>query len=179
MTYKTALTLGQRADGVIKCTYAELYDENGLKLFSFQRLVGKGTYTVVDELSNGVTVDKDKIVMSVDFPLVEVSGEPMDTRLVPCKLLYGAREILFQAIQKARRKNEKYRVMLEMLNNNKYFYIKPAAFFWSVSEFRLVPEIDPETGETINYTSERLAKAEENLKMARAILLGSTATLIL
>ena len=37
MTLQEALKIGTNAEGYIKCTFAEMYDENGRKLFSIQR----------------------------------------------------------------------------------------------------------------------------------------------
>lgn len=248
--YRKAMTIGQRADGYILCTYAQFFDEAGQSLYTIQRrdaVYGRalinGDATSMDDVANANATDWQTVVLAdgvqagidgelivyADMPLVEIQGEILDTPHIPCRLLDGAREILLAAIRNAKlisqwsiyrvndvmggRKLEKvvyvkpdyntyanagesgkyhyeiehakvlhpkYQKLQELLLNGGTFYIKPAAFDWYVTELRDdISYTDPETGETINYTSERLAKAEENLKMARAILLGSTATLIL
>ena len=243
MNYHQALTIGTRADGTIKCTYATLYDEKGQQLFSIQHkdAVRGITYDNYDAsvvsaqqhgiitLQDGVWVDKDGLAISVDVPLVEVSGTDSTRKYVPCRLIDGAREVLIEKLKLApkvvkfeiyqvwddgtgksilkktcyylsneeRKKwensgtdkyhyeiktsnaiNPRYQKLIDMMNNrNAVFYIKPAAFEWQVTELRDGGTIVTDRG-TITYHSEKVAKAEDELKKARAILLGASATII-
>lgn len=114
MTYQEALTIGSKAEGTIKCTYATLYDKNGNPLFSIQKSKPyrwtsnlydeNGVYTGIDEehLKQFVEVAEtrfgDGFLYSMELAIVEVEGNVSDSKLVPCTLLYDTYVYLANAI---------------------------------------------------------------------------------
>ena len=247
MKYREALNIGYEADGTIKCTFATLYDENGKNLFSIQRkdavrgMVYTGDASNAEavlssglamcntiDLQSGVWVESnrysesDGFSISVDIPLVTITGEPSTERLVPCKLIPGAIELLqnklkntkkvtmwkiiyretgvlyritysYQEAEKWKAREDKFKVipeyvlnpnyqkLIELLSNQGTFYIKPAAFDWQVLELKEEAEITyiDENGneQTAVYSPENLKRLKDAYEKAKAILLGSTATL--
>ena len=131
MDYREALHIGSKAEGVIKCTFARLYDrpvskeEQNLKyLFSLQRRnAGKLVYypngdmsvapqLVADGNRDGVWfehADEDGYI-AIDLPIVTVS-EIADGVVVPAQFTPEAVEILRDAMSKVKaRKFTVYRV---------------------------------------------------------------------
>ena len=125
MTYREALNIGMVADGTIKCTYAILYDETGKKLFSLQRrdairgLNYTGGYSDASSLADIETVDlksgvwvdsngfaEDGFSISVDIPLVSITGEPSNKKFVPCMLIDGAKDVLANKLANTPRVNK-------------------------------------------------------------------------
>lgn len=243
MKYREALNIGYEADGTIKCTFATLYDENGKNLFSIQRkdavrgMVYTGDATNAEavlnsglamwntiDLQSGVWVESnrysesDGFSISVDIPLVTITGEPSAERLVPCKLIPGAIALLQNKLKNTKKVtrwtcstekgyvgttykyevaeqwkakgydvkatmvlNPNYQKLIDLLANQGTFYIKPAAFDWQVLELKEEAEITyiDENGneQTAVYSPNNLKRLKEAYEKAKAILLGSTATL--
>lgn len=122
MDYREALHIGSKAEGVIKCTFARLYDRPVSKdehvpkhLFSLQRRnAGKLVYypngdmssapqLVTDENRNGVWfehADEDGYI-AIDLPIVTVS-EIADGVVVPAQFTPEAVEILRDAMSKVK-----------------------------------------------------------------------------
>ena len=114
MTYEEALRIGTMAEGTIKCTYAELFsDVTGKdKLFSIQRAKPHKFYKKLYN-DDGVFVGYDETTaleyINVngsggldyaleDIAIVQVDGDPVNTSLVPCKLLYDTYVYIINAI---------------------------------------------------------------------------------
>ena len=115
MTYQQALNIGSEAVGIVKCTYAMLYDENGNKLFSFQRISGQYIWEPDAEMSErlGQTVlvrrpdipETDNVsafyyknvhtgggVSMPDVPCVRATEYVPDAQLVPVYITDAAKE---------------------------------------------------------------------------------------
>ena len=110
MTYQEALNTSTIAEGTIKCTYAQIFDEEGKLLFTIQAVSPKkwveklfdeyGAFTGVEEerLRNYIEATDSGFDYSLQVALVKVEGEPSINRLVPCKLLYDSYVYLQNAI---------------------------------------------------------------------------------
>lgn len=115
MTYQEALRIGTKAQGTIKATYAELYDENGKKLFSIQKKQPrkyvqklydeKGKFIGNDEYTQQyVQLTEDGMDYSLDLAIVEAYASELSTdKLVPCYLLYDTYVYLKAAIEASRK----------------------------------------------------------------------------
>lgn len=108
---KNILQTSNNAEGSIKCTYAEIYDEAGHKLFSLQRKslaekknvpagkkmlvqTGKDTFDVV----SGVGA-VDAITLDLDAPIVRMAAKPKETsRFVAVTLLPKAIQYIKEKI---------------------------------------------------------------------------------
>lgn len=115
MTYQEALRIGNKAQGTLRCTYAELYDKNGKKLFSIQKVqpreyierlydengkfLGNDKYT-----QHFVELTDDGMKYTLSLALVEVEKSELTTnKLVPCYLLYDTYVYLRAAILASRK----------------------------------------------------------------------------
>lgn len=122
MKYREAFAIGSVCDGMIKCTFATIYDESGMGLFSLQRkdtekgITWKGGYSdnstwndaiiyqaqpnlyFVDSGHGGASSGDAKIrgAIGFDMPLVQIT-EISSRRLVPAKLTEEAIEIIIKA----------------------------------------------------------------------------------
>ena len=114
MTYKQALNIGAEAVGAIKCTYATIYDADGCKLFSFQRVDGQYVWEPNEELSARIgqtalirrpdlsqadtsayyynSVSKTGSVAMPDIPIVRATEYVDGTKRVPVYLTDAAKE---------------------------------------------------------------------------------------
>lgn len=114
MTYKEALNIGSVAAGAVKCTYTMLYDAQGNKLFSFQRVHGQYVFEPDEALTErvGQTVlvrrpdlseadtsayfySREReagVIVFPDIPLVRATEYVPDKRLVPVYLTDAARQ---------------------------------------------------------------------------------------
>ena len=122
MNWKDACAIGKQAEGIIKCTYARIYDKAGNALFSLQRvkaetrpvMVGdriKGDLYMIGWEADERTVfewhegwSSEGSVADINFnlPLVVTSGYT-DDELVPATLTDKAREILVASLEKTRK----------------------------------------------------------------------------
>lgn len=141
MEYREAMKIGSRAEGIIKCTYAELYNKKGVKLISLQNYLPRS---------------EDKYAVAC-VEITEISNKP----LVPCYLLDDAFQRIISILEKKKRTNDgtpdvaelveqmmKHKFNIDdyqmygktycaLLSNleqqvlkNEPFYVKPAAFDW-------------------------------------------------
>lgn len=122
MTYREALHIGSAAEGIIKCTYARLYNKDGKNLFSLQRksaekkvvyggdLDGDGVPDTIsydgEKKHDAVEFDQyfqdeDKGKIYFDLPMVK-ADEISNNRLVPAYFTPEAVEIIRAAMQKMR-----------------------------------------------------------------------------
>lgn len=104
MTYQEALKIGKEAEGTIKCTYAELYDKDGTKLFSIQRVKPqKKTVHDTNEEYDSQTVKLGSglydIDSSIQLSLVLAEGNPANSRLVPVTLMYDTYTYIVDALK--------------------------------------------------------------------------------
>lgn len=118
MDYKEALTIGRVAEGTIKCTFATLYDKNGERLFSIQRVPAlKFQDKLYDENGYFKGYDKERFEYfakvaetargdfdySIQLGIVYASGQPQDGKLVPVKLTDEAYVYLRNAIMTSKK----------------------------------------------------------------------------
>lgn len=115
MTYRESLKIGSSAEGIIKCTYARLYDKNGNNLFSLQRKkAGRYVYYPGNDTSAAPKILEDKSRSGVwfehadedgyiafDLPMVTIT-EISDDRLVPAVFTPEAIEVIRTAMEKVR-----------------------------------------------------------------------------
>ena len=127
MDYRDALHIGSKAEGIIKCTFATVYDEKGTGLFSLQRVKAQFGVDYKDGYSDETTKD-DWILtqltpniyfadnrygvnqthdaeltggITFDMPLVSVS-EISSERLVPARMTAEAINIIKKACAEVR-----------------------------------------------------------------------------
>lgn len=122
MTYRESLNIGTRADGIIKCTFATIYDADGKGLFSLQRkdaekLINyKGGYSDASSMQDAIITQGQPDVyfsdgghgsaygrdtdmrgaITFDMPLV-IIDRISDERLVPAKLTEKAIDVIEKA----------------------------------------------------------------------------------
>ena len=108
MTYREAFKIGSRCDGIIRCTYACLYDRDGKALFSLQRK--QASYEtqpgMMFDINSGIVTyagrDADiQGAITYDLPLV-IADHVSDERLVPAHMTDQAIEIITNACAKIR-----------------------------------------------------------------------------
>ena len=122
MKWREAHTIGNKAEGIIRCTYARIYDKAGNVLFSLQRVAAEdhpvlaGNSLTGDLYMIGREADErgvftwregnynegEKADINFDLPLVVTSGVS-DGKLVPATLTDKAREIIITSLQNTRK----------------------------------------------------------------------------
>lgn len=154
MEYREALKIGSRAEGIIKCTYAELFDKNGKKLISLQNYIPHGpdpTYQLacveITEISNSRLVPCYLLNNAFDYIVAVLSKrvakkEKVDetdamyesTRRILEELIKSGKMPKTQNTAKAIIEKVNYKDILKCIQrqvlNGEPFYIKPAAFDW-------------------------------------------------
>ena len=124
MKWREAHMIGRQAEGIIRCTYARIYDKSGHTLFSLQRVDAeeKPIYTgnrrtgdvyMVgwDKADNAVFQWREDIAgqtdiadINYDLPLV-VTSALSDNKIVPAAFTDKAREIIIKSLQNMRKVN--------------------------------------------------------------------------
>lgn len=108
---KDILKTSSKAEGSIKCTYAEIFDEQMHKVFSLQRKsfsqqksVAKGQRAIVQtgrntyDVVSGIGALND-LTFDLEAPIVRLVGTPSDTsRYVSVKLLDDAKQYILDKI---------------------------------------------------------------------------------
>lgn len=121
MKWREAHSIGNKAEGIIRCTYARLYNKAGKVLFSLQRVSAEERARMVGNHVTGelymVGTEKDargvfqwtdykfdgpEANVNYDMPLVVTSGVNDDKR-VPATLTDKAREILTNSLNNTKR----------------------------------------------------------------------------
>lgn len=122
MNWREAHTIGNKAEGIIKCTYARIYDKAGKALFSLQRvdaedhpvlagnaqtgdlyMIGReADERTVFQWTEGWSHEGEKAQINFDLPLVVTAGVA-DGKLVPATLTDKAREILISSLQNTKK----------------------------------------------------------------------------
>lgn len=111
MEYREALHIGSKADGVIKCTYATIYDAQGNKLFSLQNVNAQYYIEQKEEDDYGRDITITQLAPDVYFannpgfqgtitmkiPLVQVDTISDNNRFIPAKLTAEAKELIINA----------------------------------------------------------------------------------
>lgn len=120
MEYREALHTGSKADGVIKCTYATIYDAQGKALFSMQNVNAQYYIEQKEEDDYGRDITIRQLAPDVYFannpyfqgtitikiPLVQVDTISDNKRFVPAKLTADAKELIINACRNV--KTERY-----------------------------------------------------------------------
>lgn len=128
MEYREALHTGSKADGVIKCTYATIYDAQGKALFSMQNVDAEYGVTYEGGYKEGESTKQDMIItqlspdvyfadsgfggvtsgdadirggITMKVPLVEITTISNE-RLVPAKLTTEGKKLIIDACKDVR-----------------------------------------------------------------------------
>lgn len=128
MEYREALHTGSKADGVIKCTYATIYDAQGKALFSMQNVNAQYGVTYEGGYREGESTKQDMIItqltpdvyfadsgfggvtsgdadirggITMKVPLVEITTISNE-RLVPAKLTTEGAKLIINACKDVR-----------------------------------------------------------------------------
>jgi hypothetical protein len=200
MEYREALHTGSKADGVIKCTYATIYDAQGKALFSMQNVNAQYGVTYEGGYREGESTKQDMIItqltpdvyfadsgfggvtsgdadirggITMKVPLVEITTISND-RLVPAKLTTEGAKLIINACKNVRVVNAKYKKLIEVLESNQTIYIKPSAFDWHATDIKNATIVDQD-GKTINLDS-AIAQAKKKMDAAKALFAGAAIT---
>lgn len=200
MEYREALHIGSKADGVIKCTYATIYDAQGNKLFSLQNVNAQYGVEYEGGYSEGESNKQDMIItqlspdvyfadsgfggvtsgdadirggITMKVPLVEITTISNE-RLVPAKLTTEGKKLIIDACKNVRVVNAKYKKLIEVLESNQTIYIKPAAFDWHAVDITNATIMDQD-GKTIDLDA-AIAQAKKKMDTAKALLAGAAIT---
>lgn len=167
MNYKDAFAIGSRLDGYIKCTYAELHSPDLGVLFSLQ----DNNFSTKNEAAQKVgaprTDNSDETIrIMYDVPVV-VADQMSEDKLVPVRLTAQARKFIIQRLSLTKHIKPKYAELIERIDTNSVFYVKPVAIDWIPTNI-------------INVGLEKdLAEAKRKLDAAKAILATAGAATIL
>lgn len=197
MKYREAFAIGSKCEGIIKCTFARLYDETGRALFSLQRrdavehLVLDGNSQTGELYAIGRETDKSTIDMWIpgvvsdyegfetkgeinfDLPLVWID-EISDDRLVPAHFTDKAIEILTDSLSKAKHPEAPiYQKLISIINSGEPIYIKPDAFEWYATDITnvTVETTDPNGKAVTINLDEAIAAAKKKMDDAKRALL--------
>lgn len=200
MKYKEALHTGLKADGVIKCTYATIYDAQGKALFSMQNVDAEYGVTYEGGYKEGESTKQDMIItqltpdvyfadsgfggvtsgdadirggITMKVPLVEITTISNE-RLVPAKLTTEGAKLIINACKNVRVVNAKYKKLIEVLERNETIYIKPAAFDWHPTDVKNATIVDKD-GKTIDLDA-AIEQAKKKMETAKALLAGAAIT---
>lgn len=200
MEYREALHIGSKADGIIKCTYATIYDATGKALFSMQNVNAQYGVTYEGGYSEGESNKQDMIItqltpdvyfadsgfggvtsgdadirggITMKVPLVEITTISNE-RLVPAKLTAEGAKLIINACKNVRVVNAKYKKLIEVLESNQTIYIKPAAFDWHATDVKNATIVDQD-GKTIDLDT-AIAQAKKKMDAAKALLAGAAIT---
>lgn len=200
MEYREALHIGSKADGVIKCTYATIYDAQGNKLFSLQNVNAQYGVTYEGGYSEGESNKQDMIItqltpdvyfadsgfggvtsgdadirggITMKVPLVEITTIS-NARLVPAKLTAEGKKLIINACKNVRVVNAKYKKLIEVLESNQTIYVKPAAFDWHATDVKNATIVDQD-GKTIDLDA-AIEQAKKKMDTAKALLAGAAIT---
>lgn len=200
MEYREALHTGSKADGVIKCTYATIYNAQGKALFSMQNIDAQYGVTYEGGYREGESTKQDMIItqltpdvyfadsgfggvtsgdadirggITMKVPLVEITTISNE-RLVPAKLTAEGAKLIINACKNVRVVNAKYKKLIEILEGNQTIYIKPSAFDWYATDIKNATIVDQD-GKTIDLDS-AIAQAKKKMDAAKALLAGAAIT---
>lgn len=200
MEYREALHTGSKADGVIKCTYATIYDAQGKALFSMQNVNAQYGVTYEGGYREGESTKQDMIItqltpdvyfadsgfggvtsgdadirggITMKVPLVEITTISNE-RLVPAKLTTEGAKLIINACKNVRVVNAKYKKLIEVLESNQTIYIKPAAFDWHATDIKNATIVDQD-GKTIDLDT-AIAQAKKKMDAAKALFAGAAIT---
>lgn len=130
MTYREALHIGSKAEGIIKCTYATIYADEKTPLFSMQRVKAIKGIVFENGYSDEANLNDAQIVqlspnlywvdggsryggadarVSVEFPMVQVTSVE-NSRLVHATLLPEAVAIIQDSLRNATSKAYKFTI---------------------------------------------------------------------
>lgn len=180
MLFREALRIGSKAEGIIKCTFATIYDKNGKGLFSLQRTKALRLIDTTDntwtQVNDGVFfVDNQRKLqeahyagtetelhggITIDFPLVTIS-EVSNERLIPARLTAEAVELIMKACENVKTAKAKYIELSRIIEERDLVYVKPLAFDWYPIA-----------------VSDKLEEARKKMENAKALLLASGGTLL-
>lgn len=200
MEYREALHTGSKADGVIKCTYATIYDAQGKALFSMQNVDAQYGVEYEGGYREGESTKQDMIItqltpdvyfadsgfggvtsgdadirggITMKIPLVEITTISNE-RLVPAKLTTEGAKLIINACKNVRVVNAKYKKLIEILESNQTIYIKPSAFDWYATDIKNATIVDQD-GKTIDLDT-AIAQAKRKMDAAKALLAGAAIT---
>lgn len=200
MEYREALHTGSKADGVIKCTYATIYDAQGKALFSMQNVDAQYGVEYEGGYREGESTKQDMIItqltpdvyfadsgfggvtsgdadirggITMKVPLVEITTISNE-RLVPAKLTTEGAKLIINACKNVRVVNAKYKKLIEILESNQTIYIKPSAFDWYATDIKNATIVDQD-GKTIDLDT-AIAQAKKKMDAAKALLAGAAIT---
>lgn len=200
MEYREALHTGLKADGVIKCTYATIYNAQGKALFSMQNIDAQYGVEYEGGYREGESTKQDMIItqlspdvyfadsgfggvtsgdadirggITMKIPLVEITTISNE-RLVPAKLTAEGAKLIINACKNVRVVNAKYKKLIEILESNQTIYIKPSAFDWYATDIKNATIVDQD-GKTIDLDT-AIAQAKRKMDAAKALLAGAAIT---
>lgn len=200
MEYREALHTGSKADGVIKCTYATIYNAQGKALFSMQNVDAQYGVEYEGGYREGESTKQDMIItqltpdvyfadsgfggvtsgdadirggITMKIPLVEITTISNE-RLVPAKLTTEGAKLIINACKNVRVVNAKYKKLIEILESNQTIYIKPSAFDWYATDIKNATIVDQD-GKTIDLDT-AIAQAKKKMDAAKALLAGAAIT---
>lgn len=186
MTLEEALRVGERALGVIKCTYACIYSTSKKKMFSIQKsdtqwndekprtyalsedsgkeILFIAPIVVANRGSNPPDIESRKYV-NVDFTeyAIDVMGEKYDLTKKVSKDDPGSC----------------YAIMDDLIESGEHVMVNKNAIEWFPSGLVFTTEGEYADGKLRTSFNERLAAAEERLNKAKAILIAAGFTNII
>lgn len=131
MKYKEAMAIGSVLDGVIKCTWAEIFDAEGNKVFTLQdkrfhdrMLTATGKKVLVDNGNNEDIDSKDNVSLDLVYSEQGVSQSVCECRRyvdgyrVPVVLNAKVLRVFQSAMDTAEHKYSKYKEVLDGLLAN-------------------------------------------------------------
>ena len=164
MNYKEAFKIGSVCDGYVKCTYAELYGEDGLKLFSLQHRNSVDWRTSAEE----------KIDIEIEFPVVTAEyTDPVDGK-IPCRLTDEAAKYIAASLKEQYKGTAR---LLSRVQSGALFYVKPVALDWKPTDIKEVWITDPKTGKQVRL-EDALEDARKRMEDAKKLLIASPGTLL-
>ena len=164
MRYDEAFKIGSVCDGYVKCTYAELYRENGTKLFSLQRRNGVDWRTSAEE----------KIYVEIEFPMVTAEySAPVDGK-IPCRLTKEAANYILACLKDKYKRTDN---LFAMVQAGDLFYVKACAMDWKPTDVKDFYITDPKTGKQVRL-EDALEDARKRMENAKNLLIASPSTLL-
>ena len=167
MTLQEAFQIGTRADGYVKCTYAEIIGWSANKLFSVQKGYVQENKAHQDATEN---IGEAPVYIRYDVPIVTINQDAETLTIggkefVKCKLTDEARDMIYNFIRPKKGHSE----LMEIVKGDGIVCVRPVAIDWIPTNFQNAKTDDGEQLE------DALAKAKSELDQAKAIL-AATAT---
>ena len=171
MTLQEAFQIGTRADGYVKCTYAEIIGWSANKLFSVQKAYVQENAAHQDATDK---IGELPVMIRYDVPMVTIqeNAETLNIggkEFVKCKLTNEARDMIYNFIRPKKGHSE----LMEIVNGDGIVCVRPVAIDWIPTDFK---NVKTDTGEQLE---DALAKAKSDLDKAKALLATAAAYTIL